>query len=361
MTAVPVSLRIGDSWQQRICALREYEVVRDGNIFGANLFRSHLFQSEHTQAQVLLSRLVEQYRNQPLGTIFDGTVVENEAGSCFVIQSRHPVTPTRPDPEKYLSRIWQDLTLVYGIGAVTEQRLKARGYQTIRDLTGHPRFRPAASRLIRVLENPTPSGIMDLIGSRHSRSHPMVLGAAGFHEPEDYVFVDIETLGLFSRPVILIGVGTMENRHLVINQYLLRSVDEEPAALIAAFTHLSTDRPALITYNGKAFDLPYLQDRLSYYGLGTIYGGPHFDCLHFARRKWREQYPSLRLSVLEKEIFGTIRKDDVPGQMVPEFYDTYLRTGNCGPLVPVVSHNRQDVLSLAMIFFHLVKETYGDC
>jgi len=171
----------------------------------------------------------------------------------------------------------------------------------------------------------------------------------------------IATLGLFSRPVILIGAGVIEGQTLVIHQFLLRSVDEEPAALSAALGLLATERPALVTYNGKAFDVPYLQERLAYYGMGAIGSLPHFDCLHFARGRWRGQFPSLRLSAIEREIFGIERADDVPGQMVPEFYEMYARTGNCGPLVPVVAHNRQDVLSLAMIFFHLLRESYGNC
>jgi uncharacterized protein YprB with RNaseH-like and TPR domain len=45
--------------------------------------------------------------------------------------------------------------------------------------------------------------------------------------------------------------------------------------------------------------------------------------------------------------------------MVPEFYEAYLRTGNCGPLVPIIQHNRQDVISLALLFFRLLEESYG--
>jgi uncharacterized protein YprB with RNaseH-like and TPR domain len=45
--------------------------------------------------------------------------------------------------------------------------------------------------------------------------------------------------------------------------------------------------------------------------------------------------------------------------MVPEFYETYLRSGNCGPLVPIVEHNRQDVISTARLFFHLLGDVNG--
>ena len=187
----------------------------------------------------------------------------------------------------------------------------------------------------------------------------MLLGTAGFHEPEDYVFLDIETLGLFSRPIILFGVGTIENGKLVIHQYLLRDIDEEQAALIATMEHLSGDHPVLVTFNGKSFDYPYLQDRLAYYGMRSTSRITHYDVLHFSRRRWKRMLPSLRLSVLEREILGICRTDDIPGAMVPEFYETFLKTKNCGPLVPIVEHNRQDVVSLALLFCRLLGESYG--
>lgn len=361
MAALPAPARIGTAWQQRVDALSEYGVVRDGNLAGASLFRSFLFSSEHAEACRLLAALQEQYRDRTFAEVFPGSEVENDAGCSFLIRSRHPVEQIRIDPDRYFRRIEQDLTLVHGIGMATARRLKARGYATIHDLAGHPRFRHAADRVIRQLRRPDSADMMELVGRRHSRSHPLVLETAGLHEPEEYLFLDIETLGLFSRPVILVGVGTIDRGQLVISQYLLRTIDEEPAALLAALSHLSIDRPALVTYNGKSFDLPYLQDRLAYYGLGILGGIPHFDLLHFTRALWRERYPSLRLCALEKEILNITRQQDVPGQMVPEFYETYLRTGNCGPLVPVVMHNRQDVLSLALLFFNLIKETNGNC
>ncbi len=157
---------------------------------------------------------------------------------------------------------------------------------------------------------------MDMIGNRHAKSHPSVLGTAGLHEPEDYVFLDIETLGLFSRPIILFGIGVVDNGQLVVRQFLLRDIAEEQAALIAPVEHLLRDRPALVTFNGKSFDLPYITDRLAYYGMASPRRIPHFDVLHFSRRRWKDQFPSLRLAALEREILGVRRNDDIPGQMV---------------------------------------------
>jgi uncharacterized protein YprB with RNaseH-like and TPR domain len=153
----------------------------------------------------------------------------------------------------------------------------------------------------------------------------------------------------------------IENGGLSVHQYLLRDIAEEQAALMATLSHLSAKRPALVTFNGKSFDIPYVSDRLAYYGMESLANIPHFDVLHFSRRRWKDQLPSLRLTALEKEVLGICRDDDIPGQMVPEFYESYQKTGNCGPLVPIIEHNRQDVVSLALLFFLLLEEAYGCC
>jgi hypothetical protein len=361
MVVIPAGSRIGALWQQRMDALREYDVIRDGNVFATSLSRSYVLTSEYDQAHSHLARLIRQYAGVPLDTIFSGREIANDRGACLVIESRHPLPGMAIDTERFTREILSDLTLVRGIGPITQERLKARGYATIADLMQHPRFRLPAIGVLDRLSGGDASDIMELVGSRHAKSHPLVLGTAGFHEPDDYVFLDIETMGLFSRPIILFGIGMIESRNLTVRQYLIRDIEEEQAALVAACDHLAGERPALITFNGKSFDLPYLQDRLAYYGMASSARLPHFDILHFCRRRWKGQVPSLRLSALEQEILGVRRDDDIPGQMVPEFYETYLRTKNCGPLVPIVDHNRQDVVSLALLFFHLLGESYGCC
>jgi uncharacterized protein len=352
--------RIGDLWQQRMDTLREYEVVRDGNVFATSFSNNIVFSSEYDAARQYLRDLLAQYNGCRFNTVFCGGREQvTEAGTCCVLESREPLDGPAFDQDRYQAAILGDLTLVRGIGKATEKRLKMRGYQTLYDLMEHPKFRSSARTVTECISSGNSGEIMDLIGNRHAKSHPHVLGTAGLHEPGDYVFLDIETLGLFSRPIILFGVGLIEHGQLVVRQYLLRDIAEEPAALLATMDHFTSDRPALVTFNGKSFDAPYISDRLAYYGMGALSGIPHFDVLHFSRRRWKDELPSLRLSALEKEILGVHRDDDVPGQMVPEFYETYLRTGNCGPLVPIVEHNRQDVISTARLFFHLLEDVNG--
>jgi len=361
MSATHAPARIGALWQQRMETMREYEVVRDGNVFGTSFSNSVVFSSDYEEARHQLDVLVAKYHNVPFDEVFSGTEIFNEGGVCFSLKSRHPLKIPQLDLDRFRSEILEDLTLVHGIGPRTQVRLRTKGFLTLPDLMQHPKFRSNAYEVLKCLKGGSSAEIMDLIGCRHAKSHPCVLGTAGLHEPENYVFLDIETLGLCSRPIILFGVGTIDDGNLSVHQYLLRDIDEEQSALTAMLDHLSGNSPALVTFNGKSFDVPYLSDRLAYYGMGSPARIPHFDVLHFSRRRWKNHLPSLRLTALETEILGICRDDDIPGQMVPEFYETYLRTGNCGPLVPIIEHNKQDVISLALLFFYLLEESFGCC
>ncbi len=361
MPAIHAHARIGALWQQRMETMREYEVVRHGNVFGTSFANSVVFSSDYDQARHQLDILVAKYRDVPFDNVFSGSEIFNQAGACFLQKSLQNIRIPAVDIDRFRFEILNDLTLVHGIGPRTQARLRSKGYRTLPDLMQHPRFRSNAHEVLKCLRGGSSAEIMDLIGCRHAKSQPCVLGTAGLHEQEDYVFLDIETLGLFSRPIILFGVGTVENSNLAVHQYLLRDIDEEQSALTATLDHLSGDRPALVTFNGKSFDVPYISDRLAYYGMESLARIPHFDVLHFSRRRWKDHLPSLRLTALEKAILGICRDKDIPGQMVPEFYETYLKTGNCGPLVPIIEHNKQDVVSLALLFFHLLEESYGCC
>lgn len=359
MSAIPLPLRTGSLWQQRVQSIREYEVIRDGNVFGTSLSQSFVYSSEYDEARQQLAHLISRYQDVPFESVFHGSEIENKYGVCYDLESRHDLLPCTVDARDFRNEIQSDLMLVQGIGPAIQRRLKARGYETLNDLLNHPRYRNKAENVLSRFADGNTAEIMDLIGGRHSRSHRSILGTTGLHEPEDFVFFDIETLGLFSRPIILFGIGSLKNGHFCVHQYLLRNIEEEQAALMATVEHLSGDHPALVTYNGKSFDLPYLADRLAYYNMGSPGLIPHFDMLHFSRRRWKDSLPSLRLTSLEKAVLGISRSDDIPGAMVPEFYETYRRSGNCGPLVPILEHNRQDVVSLALLFFNLVGESYG--
>jgi len=350
----------GKLWRVRIDRAGEYEVVDESEKHLPGPWSTFIRRSDYDDARRLQNTLVAEYRGRRFEDAFRGREVVCSAGRCCLLESRRTMDLDARDPDRATEAILSDLTLVHGIGRVTERRLKRRGYQTIADLVRHPCYRQEASKVLELVAEGNTRDLMEQIGRRHRRSDPLLLEACRFHAPEDFLFLDIETLGLFSRPLILIGLARARGGSITISQYLLRSVDEEEAALTSVLPELETESTVLVTFNGRAFDLPYIRERLGYYGILADLDMPHVDVLHFARRRWGETLSSCRLSALEAEILGLARENDLPGALVPEFYDTYQRTGNPGPLIPIVEHNRQDLVSLVRLFA-LLRGDGNDC
>jgi uncharacterized protein YprB with RNaseH-like and TPR domain len=177
-----------------------------------------------------------------------------------------------------------------------------------------------------------------------------------------FAFLDTETTGLSGGTgtyAFLIGVGRFEGNgsnlqnefHLA--QFFMRDPIEEPAQL-AALEEFLAPCQAIVTFNGKAFDVPLLSTRYAYHGWQTPFSQmAHVDLLHLSRRLWRERLSSRTLSNLEAQIMGTLRsQEDIPGWMIPSIYFDYLRDGDARPLQRVFYHNAMDVLSLAALLDH---------
>ncbi len=342
-------------WQNAVGALQEYRVIRDGSIYPTSFTDSYLFSSEFERAQNLKRDLIRTHAGSSLEEIFAGREVETDAGAAYRIESRHPLSLQLPESGELDS----DLRLVCGIGPVTERRLRSRGYHTLQDLLRHPRYGRGAAQVVAWIQDRDHGSLMDWIRHRRSASDGRLFQIAGSFRPEQFVFFDIETLGIFSRPIILLGLARVKGGEVEVNQYLLREADEEPGTLAAGLEALNREDVAFVTYNGKSFDVPFLQERAAYYGLSFPAQAPHFDLLPFSRRRWRNTFANCKLTTLEQQLFGIQRKTDIPSPMVPEFYETYYTTGNPGPLLPIVEHNREDVLTLIRIFSHLARE--GAC
>jgi hypothetical protein len=104
---------------------------------------------------------------------------------------------------------------------------------------------------------------------------------------------------------------------------------------------------ALVSFNGKSFDVPVLETRYSYNRMASPCAGlPHLDVLHPARRFW-ENDESCSLTTLERQVLGASRSGDVPGFEIPARYFQFIRSGDPRPLAVVFEHNRLDLLSLA--------------
>ena len=171
-------------------------------------------------------------------------------------------------------------------------------------------------------------------------------------------FVDIETTGLAGGTgtlPFLVGVGTYTGEQFVLRQYFMRDPAEEAGVLNQLVSDLA---PAAgwVTFNGRAFDLPILETRLTLNRQhGALGQRPHLDLLPLARRLYRGRLPSCALNDLEKHILRVTREqDDVPGELIPQMYLDYLRTGDASDMRRVIYHNAIDILSMVTLGAHLL-------
>jgi tetratricopeptide (TPR) repeat protein len=173
----------------------------------------------------------------------------------------------------------------------------------------------------------------------------------------NFIFLDTETSGLAGGTgtyAFEIGVGRFTAKGFRLAQFFMRHPGEEPA-LLAGLTSFVDGMQAVVTYNGKSFDIPLLNTRYTLMGLTSPFEqGNHFDLLPLARRLWRTRLESCTLSNVEARILGVTRgEQEVPGYLIPEIYFDYLKTQDARPMVGIFYHNAIDILSLAGLFSHM--------
>ena len=164
------------------------------------------------------------------------------------------------------------------------------------------------------------------------------------------MFFDLETTGLSGGAgtvAFVVGFGCFEGSRFHVWQFVLPSFAGE-RRLLAAVTAAVSRAHTLVTFNGKSFDVPFIQMRWLYHRLETPLAGlRHLDLLHPARRLWGPDTGGL--GGLEDRVLGFRRRDDVAGFEIPSRYFDYLRSGDPAPLRGVLSHNRLDLASLGVL------------
>lgn len=178
------------------------------------------------------------------------------------------------------------------------------------------------------------------------------------YQKDQFAFLDTETSGLAGGTgtyAFLVGIGRFEGDHFHLAQFFMRDPTEEAALLYAVQEFLAPCK-ALVTYNGKSFDVPLLTTRFTLQGMGLVLKEySHVDLLHLSRRLWRGRLESRTLGSIENNILGAFRsQEEVPGYLVPQYYFDYLRTGDARLLSGVFYHNGMDVMALAGLFSHTI-------
>lgn len=176
---------------------------------------------------------------------------------------------------------------------------------------------------------------------------------------EDLLFIDTETTGLggAGTTVFLVGAGYFSDNDFIIKQLLMRDVDEE-SALLAAVRNLLSEFTLLVSFNGKCFDIPVLNNRFVLNRLGQVNIRKHLDLIYPARRIW-SYLDSCSLNNLEQQVLDVIRSDDLPGEEVPSYYFRFLKEGTAHYLRPILRHNLVDIKSLVSLLI-LLKRIYTE-
>ncbi len=217
-----------------------------------------------------------------------------------------------------------------------------------------------------------PDALADLLALQPGAAARYALdGRINGQQFHDFVFLDTETTGLagagalafivgvaYFEPQLMYVDGEMTSREVVVTrQYFLRDHGDE-MAMLRQLTDLLADRAGLITFNGRSFDVPLLDNRYLLNRMRSpLFDLAHIDLLPPARRLFRARLGSCSLSALEQNLLGVRRShDDVPGWLIPSLYYDYLRSGDAAQLVRVFYHNEMDVLSMVTLAARIFRQ-----
>ncbi len=171
-------------------------------------------------------------------------------------------------------------------------------------------------------------------------------------EGRRWTYLDTETTGLAGGAgtlAFLIGAASVTRDGFVLKQWFIREHGEEASALHSLAVYLA-DFDTLVSYNGRSYDQPLLETRYTLSRQKAPFSRlEHLDLLYGARRLWKLRFESCRLVELERQILGHERVGDVPGELIPQLYFDFLRTGRADRLKAVLEHNALDILSLAFL------------
>ncbi|KEI13807.1 ribonuclease H-like domain-containing protein [Clostridium novyi] len=166
------------------------------------------------------------------------------------------------------------------------------------------------------------------------------------------IFFDIETTGFDKEKasVILISGGWFdENNKFIIKQYFAESLDEE-VKLLESFKKDISKFPTWCSYNGKAFDEPFINKRMDINNINFIPPQNHIDLYRLIRPYYKQLgIERCNLKSVEKYL-GIDRQDQIDGGVCVELYYEFLMNKDIKLRELIMLHNYEDVLNLPVIF-----------
>jgi len=164
----------------------------------------------------------------------------------------------------------------------------------------------------------------------------------------DIAIVDIETTGLhriYSK-VILVGIIVFSKFGAEIIQIFADNPSEERELLIA-LEDVIKDKSLILTYNGQAFDIPYLNGKYSQCNIDfEIPMYKSFDLLRLIRKNKKNlELPNYKLKSVE-DFLGIYREDTISGKESVDLYNQYVQSKSLDLRNKILLHNFEDILNI---------------
>lgn len=174
--------------------------------------------------------------------------------------------------------------------------------------------------------------------------------------------LDIEATGLDpSRcKVCLIALLVQTDSGIRITQFLAGNHYEENRVLDAALDFLRKENIGyLITFNGQAYDIPFINRRLEMNFSESRVDLFDFDLFRYLRKNTDLKSRAGSMSQMSLENYYGIfadRQDTITGRESVRLFDEYALTGNTTVEKIILTHNREDVLQLNRLMFLSLNE-----
>lgn len=165
---------------------------------------------------------------------------------------------------------------------------------------------------------------------------------------EQILFLDIETTGFTAKSSVLymIGCAYYENDCFYTRQWMAEAYDQETDVL-AAFFAFASHYSYLVHFNGNNFDLPYLLQKCTQYGLP--YSFDSFEGIDLYKRispyKFFLKLPNCKQKTVEQYL-GIDREDTFTGGELIGIYHDYVKNPSDFSKDVLLLHNKEDLLGM---------------
>lgn len=171
------------------------------------------------------------------------------------------------------------------------------------------------------------------------------------YDLENVAFFDIESTGFNKTQdiIMLISLGYFTEGKFIVKQYFAEYREDE-VAVLEGFKRDIEPFDKWCSYNGIAFDEPYIIKRMDKHGIEFTPPKEHID-LYRKIKPYQGQLGIERCNLKSVEKYlGIEREDKIDGGITVQLYKQFLYTNNESIRDTIMLHNFEDALYLPLLF-----------